>query len=164
MFEFVETVRVHAPPADVWKVLVDVRRWWLASNPDHSSLEIRSTGEPIGVGTQILFVERVAGIPGRAEGAITQWVEGRAVTWQGVAVYRHRGITITIEEGVTWTLSSSNGYAELSARVWALFPRNLIGRLGEWYFKHVLNGVERDREHARRELEYVKATIERRAV
>jgi len=44
--------------------------------------------------------------------------------------------------------------------VWAEFPAGIIGRLLEWYAKSLLNIVDRDREHARRELEYLKAAIE----
>lgn len=44
---------------------------------------------------------------------------------------------------------------------WATFPNHLAGRLAAFAFAHVLNGVEKDREHARTELRYLKGLIER---
>jgi hypothetical protein len=34
------------------------------------------------------------------------------------------------------------------------------GTLTEWVFKHVLDGEERDFEHAMRELDYIKEAVE----
>jgi hypothetical protein len=39
MFAFTESVLIKAPPAAVWSLLCDLERWWLASNPEHDSLE-----------------------------------------------------------------------------------------------------------------------------
>ncbi len=48
----------------------------------------------------------------------------------------------------------------VSARVWATFPRHRVGRLAAFAFVHLLNGVQKDREHARTELRYLKGLIE----
>jgi len=48
----------------------------------------------------------------------------------------------------------------LSATVWAQFPSNLFGRFVEWCIVRLLNVIDRDREHARCELEYLKRIIE----
>ncbi|WP_142274392.1 hypothetical protein [Mycobacterium scrofulaceum] len=46
------------------------------------------------------------------------------------------------------------------ARVWATFPRHLLGRVAAFAFVHLLNGVEKDREHTRTKLRYFKRLIE----
>jgi len=48
----------------------------------------------------------------------------------------------------------------LSAHVWARFRRSVLGSMLRWTFEHLLNGITKDRRHARMELEYLKATIE----
>ncbi|MQA83841.1 MAG: hypothetical protein GEV03_04185 [Streptosporangiales bacterium] len=85
-----------------------------------------------------------------------------AVTWEAPeARYRWFGITFTLGEGVTWSLEPEGENAtRLSARVWARFPGGAVGRILEWTFAHVVNGIERDREHARTELRYLKRTLE----
>jgi hypothetical protein len=139
---------------------VDIETWWPPSNPEHIGIEIRSSAKPIDVGTEIVFEERVAGIKGQAAGAITRWIPEREATWEGAAEYRHYGIPIRIREGVSWLIESQDKTSQLSARVWAKFPSTVFGRFLEWYMTKLLNVVERDREHARFELEYLKGEIE----
>lgn len=160
MFEFTESVRVEAPPDEVWKLLADVERWWLSSNKDHIRLEAGSSDE-LGVGTEVAFEERVAGIKGRAKGIITRWVPGDEATWEGEAKYRYMGFSFRVQEGVSWRVESDGEATRLSARVWAKFPSGIFGRISEWYSKSLLQVVDRDREHARRELEYLKRSVEK---
>lgn len=160
MFEFVESVRIEAPPADDWVYIADVERWWLASNPEHIRLEVRSPDSAIGLGTEIAFEERVAGIKGQAKGTITQWVPGTQVTWESKAIYQYLGFPLRVREGVSWRVGSNDKGTQLSAHVWAEFSSSLVGRFFEWYAKAILKVVDRDREHARRELEYLKSAIE----
>jgi hypothetical protein len=114
----------------------------------------------IGVGTPVVFEERVAGIPARAEGTITRWVPGTEARWEGTARYRYWGIHFDVREGVSWRIEAQDEEAKLAAHVWAVFPSSLFGRLLEWYAKQVLDVVARDREHARYELTYLKGVIE----
>lgn len=160
MFEFTEAIRIEAPRARVWALLADVQRWWLPSNPEHIGLEVRSPDGAIGPGTEIVFEERVAGIRGRAQGRVTRLVPGTEAAWEGVADYRHLGFGFRIREGVAWRVEGAGESSELSARVWAAFPSGLFGRLLEWYARIFLRVVERDRAHARRELEYLKRALE----
>jgi hypothetical protein len=160
VFEFTESIMIAAPATATWKVLADVERWWMPSNPEHIRMEVRSQGKPMDVGTEVVFEERVAGIKGRAEGVITQLNPGEQATWEGTAVYRYFGLRFRIHEGVSWRVERHGESSKLSARVWAEFPATTVGRILEWYAKSVLNVVERDREHARRELEYLKGVIE----
>ncbi len=44
--------------------------------------------------------------------------------------------------------------------MWATFPRHLLGRVAAFAFVHLLNGVEKDREHTRTKLRYFKRLIE----
>lgn len=163
MFEFTEAIEIAAPPAVVWEQLADVEAWWPPSNPEHSGIEVRAGEKPIGVGTPVVFEERVAGIPGRAEGTITRWVPGTEARWEGTARYRYLGIHFDVREGVSWRIEAQGKAVKLSARVWAVFSPTLFGRFLEWYATRVLDVVARDREHARHELRYLKRVIEGRS-
>ena len=161
MFEFTETIPIAAPREQVWDTVADIEGWWPASNPEHDSLEpLDDRG--IEVGARLRIREKIAGIPGVAEGAITEVVPGRTVTWEAPeAHYRWHGIPLTVGEGVTWTVDSSGPAAsEVSAHVWATFADTVYGRLVEWTFTRLLDGISKDRHHARTELEYLKRTIE----
>lgn len=160
MFEFTESVHIQASTDQVWSLLQNVERWWPPSNPEHIGIEVRSSNNSIGVGTEIVFEERVAGIKAKAEGEIKRFVPKTEAAWEGTAKYRYFGVSLVVDEGVTWQLADSNGGAVLSAHVWAKFPQSLFGRALEWYAKAILNIVKRDRAHARCELEYLKRTIE----
>ncbi len=92
---------------------------------------------------------------------ITGLEPGSAVTWEAKqARYRCFGVPFTIGEGVTWRLEPDEGATRLSAHVWATFPPGVLGRLLGWTFVHPLHGVDKDREHARTELRYLKQAIE----
>lgn len=39
MFDFTESILIHAPHEKVWNVVRDIDQWWLRSNPDHEALE-----------------------------------------------------------------------------------------------------------------------------
>ncbi|MGD2114025.1 MAG: SRPBCC family protein [Acidobacteriota bacterium] len=160
MFEFVVTQPIDRPPDAVWRLLVDVERWWLPSNPEHEDFEILSSDDAIALGTELRVRERIAGIPGEATGKIVELVPGRRITWDAEARYRWLGLTLRVDEGVTWSVRPRDGGSELSARVWARFPASLWARMFEWFFIHVLRGVEKDREHAATELEYLRAELE----
>jgi hypothetical protein len=160
VFEFTESVGIEARPEDVWEHIADVERWWLASNPEHIGINVGGDESATGLGTEVIFEERVAGIRGQAKGAITQWVPGTLAEWEGQAVYHYLGFPLRVREGVSWRVDHADGETRLSAHVWAEFPSGLTGRFFEWYAKAVLNVIERDREHARRELEYLKSAIE----
>jgi hypothetical protein len=68
---------------------------------------------------------------------------------------------VRVDEGVTWRVDPTDeATTRVSARVWAKFPRHPIGRVAAFAFMHLLNGVEKDREHARTELRYLKDLIE----
>jgi hypothetical protein len=85
------------------------------------------------------------------------------VTWEAPnAHYRWFGVPFTVGEGVTWSIESRDGGARsLSAHVWATFPPGMRGRIVEWAFTR-LGGIEKDREHTRTELRYLKKAIEAR--
>lgn len=160
MFEFSESILIEAPHPRVWQVLSDIDRWWLASNTEHDSLEHLDSLPPTQVGARLRIRERIGGIPGVAEGTITAVEPGEAVTWEADARYRWFGIQLRIGEGVTWSVEPSGATTRVSARVWATFPRHLVGRVAAFAFTHLLNGVEKDREHTRTELRYLKQVVE----
>lgn len=164
MFEFTETISIQAPPAAVWDVLRDIEGWWLASNPEHESLERLDDRDILEVGAQLRVRERIGGIPGEATGTITRVESGSAVTWEAPqARYRWFGMPATMGEGVTWRIEPSAADAvttDLSAHVWAVFPPGLRGRVLEAAFTRLFRGVEKDRKHARTELQYLKDIIE----
>jgi len=161
VFEFTETIEIEALPEAVWEVMADIEGWWPPSNPEHESLE-RLDDRGLEVGARIRIREKIAGVPGEAVGEITEVQPGARVTWEAPAArYGLAGIYVSIGEGVTWSVAP-HGDDEtcLSARVWANFPSGVRGRLIEWVFTRLLGGAEKDREHARVELRYLKRTIE----
>lgn len=162
MFEFTETVSIEASSSTVWEVMSDIEGWWLASNPEHESLERVGEGGALGVGTQLRIREKIAGVPGEAIGTITTFVPGSVVTWEAPeARYRWFGVPFGVGEGVTWRLEPHGDQTtNVSAHVWATFPSGWRGRLLETAFTRLLGGVEKDREHARTELRYLRRTIE----
>lgn len=161
MFEFTESVEIRANPKEVWQHLSALERWWLPSNPEHISLEVRSTDGTIRPGTKIAFQERIAGIKGSAVGTVTRWNPEKEAACEGTAIYGHMGLHFPVREGVSWQVEDVHPETSvLSARVWAQFPSSLFGRVVEWYSRKVLNVVDRDRQHARRELTYLKQWIE----
>lgn len=161
MFTFTESVTIQAPPAAVWDRLCDLEGWWPASNPEHESLE-RLDDRGVSPGARLRIREKIAGVPGEAIGEITRVEPGTAVTWEAPAArYRWFGIPFTIGEGVTWRIAPDGERAtRLSARVWARFPAGVLGRVLQALFTGVLNGVERDREHTRYELRYLKNELD----
>jgi len=160
-YEIAPSIRIAAPPEAVWESLVDVEEWWAASNPEHEPPDILTSTDRIEGGTRIEVRERIAGIPSVARGEITELVSEQRIPWEAPeARYRHVGLPLHVPEGATWEASPNDGETELTARVWALFPASLWGSVVEWSFKHVLDGVEGDYEHAMCELEYVKRAVE----
>jgi len=164
VYEIVIEQTITVPPQAVWDYLIDVSRWWPVSNPEHVSIEVLSADGTIEPGARIRLVERIAGVPGEAEGAIRSLVEGELVTWTSDrCVYHYRGVPVHVEEGGEWRLASVDGGTRLAFRGWARFPPGPFGRLTEWYFKRVLHGVELDYAHSLRELLYVKKALEQGA-
>lgn len=162
MFDFTESVLIEAPHSHVWEVLSDIDRWWLASNPEHESLEHLDLLAPTQVGARLRIREKIGGIPGEAVGTITAMDPDTSVTWEADARYRWLGVPILVGEGVTWRVEPKDDATTcVSARVWANFPNHIIGQLAAFAFMRLLNGVEKDREHARTELRYLKQLIER---
>lgn len=163
MFEFTEAISIHAPQAVVWEVLHDIEKWWPASNPEHLSLERLDNRDVLEVGARLRIREKIGGIPGEAIGTITHVEPGSAVTWEAPqARYCWFGVSVTIGEGVTWRVQpedSNTAATHLSAHVWATFPPGLRGRLAETVFAR-LGGIDKDREHTRTELRYLKGLIE----
>jgi hypothetical protein len=162
MFEFTESISILAPPPAVWEFLRDVEGWWPASNPEHDSIERLDDRDVLEVGAQLRIREKVAGIPGVATGTITRVAPGSAITWEAPeARYKWFGLSFTVGEGVTWRVEPGDDdkSAIVSAHVWATFPPGVPGRLLEFGFR-MLGGVEKDREHARVELRYLKRVIE----
>jgi hypothetical protein len=161
VFDFTESIVVEAPPARVWEVMREVDQWWLPSNPEHISLEHLDDRPVTEVGARLRIREKVAGIPAVAVGTITDVSEGSAVTWDAAATYRLLGFSVAIGEGVTWRIESrSSASSVVSAHVWATFPSGFVGRLVAFVFVRLLDGIEKDREHARTELRYLKRTVE----
>ncbi len=163
MFQFTESIEISSRSDEVWETLVDIEKWWPPSNPEHISIDVCYAGKPIDVGTEVHFEERVAGIRGKAFGSITKWISEREATWAAAAVYTYYGVPIRIREGVSWSIKGRGSLSTLSATVWAQFPVNLFGRVAEWYTVRLLNVIDRDREHTRCELEYLKSVIETNA-
>lgn len=162
MFEFTESVLVEAPRQQVWDVVRDVDNWWLASNDEHDDLEHLDDRPVTEVGATLRIREKIGGIPGEAVGAITAVETGSAVTWEADAAYRWLGlVSVPVQEGVTWRLQAQDDATTvLSAWVWASFPGKGIGRLAAFAFMHLLDGVAKDRKHARTELQYLKHLVE----
>lgn len=171
MLDFTECVSIRASPARVWDALLDIEQWWPPSNPDHESIErLNAAGEVTGVGarvkidvgTRFRIRGKIAGVPGAGIGVVTRVDPGKAVTWEADCMrYRLYGVTFTIGEGVTWRVDPDEPEASLlSAGVWAHFPGGLRGRILWLIFSRFLGGVEKDRHHARVELEYLKEALE----
>lgn len=114
------------------------------------------------MGTRFRIREKIAGVPGEGVGVVTHVDPGAAVTWEADRIrYRLYGVRFTIGEGVTWRVDPHEPEGSLlSARVWARFPGGLLGRILWLVFSRLLDGVEKDRRHARVELEYLKKSIE----
>jgi uncharacterized protein YndB with AHSA1/START domain len=163
VFDFTESIVINAAPERVWDVMREVDQWWPPSNAEHISLEHLDDRPATEVGARLRIREKVAGIPAVAVGTITEVVEGSAVTWDAAATYRWLGLHVAIGEGVTWRIDAKDAMSTvLSAHVWATFPDGIFGRLVALVFTRLLNGIEKDREHARTELRYLKRTIEER--
>jgi len=161
MYEIAPSITVDASPQTVWEYVRDVEAWWVASNPEHESLEILSADGTLEEGTSLRVRERIAGVPGVATGEVTEVVPQRRLTWEATdARYRYFGLTVHVDESVSWELTPIDGATELTARVRASFPETLVGSLVEWSFEHLLDGVERDYQHAMRELEYIREELE----
>src|SRR5256712_10921236 len=146
MFEFEESVSIDAPVSDVWKFVTDVSRWWLPRAPT-TLLQLRTAKGLLGLGDEVGFEEWVGGNRGEARGTITEWTQGRAVTWEGEATYRYFGVRIRIEESVTWRVQPRSGGSGLSARGGAGVPPGVFGRLAEGYAGAVLPIVGKGRQH-----------------
>ncbi len=163
MFDFTESIVIHAPAERAWEVMREVDQWWPPSNPEHISLEHLDDRPVTEVGARLRIREKVAGIPAVAVGTITDVVEGSTVTWDAAATYRLLGLAVAIGEGVTWTVEPRDGAScVVSAHVWARFPGGLFGRLVSFVFIRLLDGIEKDREHARTELRHLKRILETR--
>lgn len=160
MFSFTESVTITASPGVIWANLVDLERWWAASSADHIRLEILSEDKSLATGTPVNFEERVAGIRAEAKGRIVWLHAGSAARWEGTALYHWMGLKIPIDEGVEWHIAGLGEMAIVSASVWAYFPKGLWGGMVRWYAMTVLKIERRDREHTRRELEYLKGMVE----
>ena len=160
MFEFTEAVRIDAPPQHVWEVLRDIDNWWLNSNDEHQLLEHLDDRPATEVGAKLRIKEKIGGIPGEAVGSITAVSAGESVTWEADAIYRWLGFSVPVQEGVTWRIEPRGTCTQLSAHVWANFPRTGIGRVAAFAFTSLLGGVTKDRRHAHAELEYLKREIE----
>jgi hypothetical protein len=111
------------------------------------------------LGTEVILEQRIVGIKGQVVCAVTRGIPGHEAACEGGAVCRYYGIPFQIREGVSGLVQGRGETPKLSAHVWAQFPSSLFGRVLEWCTTNVLNVVERDREHARRELEYLKRAI-----
>ncbi len=162
MFEFTESIVIDESPERVWGVMRDVDKWWLPSNPEHISLEHLDDRPATEVGARLRIREKVAGIPAEAVGTITAVEPGSAVTWDADATYRLLGLSVKIREGVTWRIEPEASSSVVSAHVWARFPSGIYGKAAAFLFTHLLNGIAKDREHARTELRYLKRIIEQR--
>lgn len=161
MFRFIAKVHVHVEQERAWNYLPRVEQWWLPSNPEHESLQILSEDKRMREGLRIRIQERIAGIPGIAEGTISQIEPGKSVTWQAQAIYRLWLIRVPVQEGVTWAVQPVGEGCELSAEVWAEFPHSFSGKSWAWIFVHLLNGAQKDYDHALYELNYLKEQLER---
>lgn len=162
MFEFTESIVIDESPDRVWEVMRDVDKWWLPSNPEHISLEHLDDRPATEVGARLRIRERVAGIPADAVGTITAVEEGSAVTWDANARYRLLGLSVDVGEGVTWRIQREASSSVVSANVWATFPPGIFGTVVAFVFTRLLDGIAKDREHARTELRYLKRVIEQR--
>jgi hypothetical protein len=161
MFEITPKIHIDASPGVVWDYLIEVDNWWLQSNPEHIELEIQSADKEIREGTQMRIRERIAGIPGEALGEISEFDEGSKLTWESNrANYQYFGVQFSVHEGVEWLLAPENDGTELTAHVWAHFPKGLSGAILEWWFKHIMGGVDKDYKHAMIELRFIKSQIE----
>jgi hypothetical protein len=161
MFDFTAKLMIDTSVDALWQRLTHIKSWWLASNPEHISLEILAEDYELHVGTPIRIRERIAGIPGEATGQIQTLEETREITWvSDDAMYRFWGLPLSVKEGVTWRVEPQGDHVQLSAHVWAEFPETWFGGLVEWFFKHVINGVDKDYEHAMTELRYLKETMD----
>lgn len=161
MFEISPKIVIHAPVETVWIYMVDIEGWWEQSNPEHIKLKILSTDKEFKKHTNIAIEEKVAGIPCSAFGEVTEYKEYEYVTWEAKALYRYYGLKIKVSEGVRWSIRKNNKDTELEAHVWASFPNGAFGKIVEWFFKNILNGVDKDYRHAMCELQYIKKQVER---
>ena len=160
MFQFTESISIAAQSDEIWNIFEDIEKWWPPANSEHANIEVNTFAKPVDAGTEVNFEERIAGIKGKASGSISRWVYAREARWEGEAFYRYCGISFRIQESVTWLIERRGKTSLLSAHVAAEFPPTLFGRFIEWYAIKVLGITDRDREHARRELEYLKTRIE----
>lgn len=161
-YEIKPEVKIDAPISNVWSFLIEIENWWVKSNPDHKSLSINNSGKEIEVGTKITIEEKIAGIPCKAIGEISKLEPNRQIEWK--AVYYLFGIKwIRVHAGVAWKLRSiSSERSALMANVWAHFPNTLGYKFLWFFFKKIINGIDKDYEHAMTELKYIKGVIEQK--
>lgn len=161
MWEFTADIEIDCTRDELWEVFKDVEDWWPKSNPDHVDLTILEESDRIGPGTRLEIKEYVAGLYGEGAGRITTFEEKQKVVWESDEfTYRFYRIPLQVEEGVEWRISELQEGVVLSAHVWATFPANLVGSLAEFVAKRLMNGLQKDYEHAMTELQYLKRRME----
>jgi hypothetical protein len=162
-FSFTEAISIDAPATTVWATLVDIEGWWLASNPEHDSIDRLDDGNDVTIGARFRIREKIAGVPGTGIGVVTHLDPGTSVTWTADRMrYRLLARTITLGESVTWMVAPDGpASSRLSAHVTAQFPAGAKGKILRLVFTQLLRGIDRDRSHARTELEYLRRILDR---
>lgn len=160
-YEIKPKMEIDVSKKVLWDFLIDLNGWWVKSNSDHDSLKVHHSGKPVGLNTKITVKEKIAGIPCKATGKITQFNDQQLVEW--TANYYIWGLKwIKIDAGVRWKLTSIDDHkSTLMANVWADFPNRIGYRLLWFLFKYLMNGIKKDYDHAMKELTYIKKTVER---
>lgn len=161
MWEFTADVEIDCDRDDLWDLFLDVEDWWPKSNPDHVDLTVLDESDRIGPGTRLEIREYVAGLYGEGTGRITKLEEKQRAVWESDEfTYRFYGIPLPVDEGVEWRISELQEGVVLSAHVWAKFPANIFGSVAEFVAKRLMNGLQKDYDHAMTELQYLKQRIE----
>lgn len=148
----------------IWDYMINLNNWWVKSNDEHDSLKVLSEGDELKEGTLIEIKEKVAGVSCVAIGKIHSLDKYNTVTWESDrAVYNFFGLRVKVREGVKWSLKKSNKRTILSADVFAEF-QGFFGPLYKFLFKNVLNGIEKDYQHALKEVKYIKSVLDGRGL
>jgi uncharacterized membrane protein len=135
------TTTVNAPPAEVWRLFVDMERW---PEITKSMREVRRTDSgPLRVGSEAIV--RQPGLP-RARWRVTELEPGRSFTWETTATgVTTAGEHIVAESGqgstITLTLRQHGPLTRL--------VHVLAGRRAQRYLSMEMEGFRRTAESVR---------------
>ncbi len=133
------SIDLHASQEQVWNFVTQEDNWTAIGGGENFGLTLMNKSKRVETGTKFVQKEMVGSSFSVVHGTFIYTERPKVAVWRGYATYKLFDIiTITLQEGGTYSIEKTKTGSTFSHTIYVDFPDTIFGKLLRWYMCDIM--------------------------